>query len=78
MTSADTQPQPAAALDIPQTLAPGYHPPVGTPLIHLGTGTLFRVLCNCRNMQPVTHTQRFVSSNPTLFRHPTVQELTAQ
>lgn len=78
MTSADPAAPTPAELDIPPTLAAGYHPPVGTPLIHIGTSQLFRVLCNCRNMHPATHTQRFVSSNPSLFRHPTVQELTAK
>jgi hypothetical protein len=57
-------------------LPPNYTPPINTPLVHIATGQVFRVLCNCRNMTPAHHTQRFVAANPTLFRHPTAEELT--
>lgn len=49
----------------------------GQTLVHIATGTVFRVLCNCAHVSPRLHTQRFISNNRELFRTPTPEELLA-
>lgn len=54
---------------------PDFNPVIGTPLVHIPDGEIFRVLCSCPASRPIMHTRRFIMANPALYRFPTVEEL---
>lgn len=43
---------------------------IGERMIHLPTGTQFRVLCSCASSTPREHTKRAVDQNPSLYERP--------
>lgn len=49
---------------------------IGEPIVMLATGHIFKVLCSCPGSMPREHTKRFIEQNPTLYRHPTHEEIT--
>lgn len=53
-----------------------FDPVIGMPLVHIATGTQFRVLCSCPSSKPLTHTRRYIMRNPQDYRVPTQEELT--
>lgn len=57
------------------TLPAGYDPLIGTPLVYIPDGTVFKVLCSCPSSFPRHHTRRHISQNPSDYRHPTVEEI---
>jgi hypothetical protein len=49
-------------------------PVIGQPMMEVATNEIFKVLCNCGNVQPRKHTQRFIRDNPANYRELTVEE----
>ena len=48
---------------------------IGMILHHIPSGVTFKVLCNCRNVTPEHHRQRYVSQHRDQYRLPTSEEI---